>query len=193
MISFLKGKIKFKTDDFLVLENQGIGYKVFVGSVLLSEKKVAEELELYTYLKVREDDLSLYGFVNFNELQMFEKLISVSGVGPKSASQILSVAKIEDLQTAILEQRPEFLTQFSGIGKKTAERIVLELKNKLKGLAILENTSTVKNLTANQEVVEALVGLGYSVQQAQEAVKYLPQDIEDISQKIKLALKGLSR
>ncbi len=191
MIAYLKGKIIFKNESFIILLSGGVGYKVFL---LSCQDKVDDEVEFFTYLNVREDALTLYGFSSYNELELFEHLISISGIGPKAGLGILSLADPETVKVAIAKGDSSILTRVSGIGKKTAERVVLELRNKfssLDGDDVLQEKS--KEINDHTDVIEALVSLGYSVQQAKKALANIPSEIKDVSERIKRALKELGK
>jgi Holliday junction DNA helicase RuvA len=136
---------------------------------------------------VREDILDLYGFLDKKDLEFFEMLISISGIGPKGALNILSVASIETLKKAITNEESSILTKVSGIGQKTAEKIILELKSKVSGEYMDEKGG------ASGETIDALVSLGYRLQEAREALKKVPDDVKEVGAKIKYALKLLSK
>jgi len=193
MIASLRGTIKYKRESFLVLENQGIGYKVYVPESVLISKEAGSEIELYTYQHVREDALQLFGFLTLEELDLFEKLISVSGVGPKTGLNVFSVASVKDIKSAIVNENPNILKKVSGIGAKTAERIVLELKNKIAALVGYDGIKTAEELDVDSDVVDALVSLGYPPRQAQEALKKIDPGIKDSGAKVKAALKYLTK
>ncbi|MCK5412915.1 MAG: Holliday junction branch migration protein RuvA [Candidatus Pacebacteria bacterium] len=191
MIAYLKGKIIFKNESFIILLSSGVGYKVFL---LSCQDKIDDEVEFFTYLNVREDALTLYGFSSYNELELFEHLISISGIGPKAGLGILSLADPETVKVAIAKGDSSILTRVSGIGKKTAERVVLELRNKFSSLDsddVLQEKS--KEINDHTDVIEALVSLGYSVQQAKKALANIPSEIKDVSERIKRALKELGK
>ena len=157
MIAYLKGKIKFKYSGFLVVETGGVGYKVFIPLSVLEESKEDEEIELFVSQYVREDRLDLFGFKSLEEMEFFEQLQGVSMVGPKSALSLLGVAKLDEIKKAIIHGDPEILTKVSGVGKKTSERIVLELKNKI-GVDG-ENHEEAGGLpVGDSEVIDGLVG-----------------------------------
>lgn len=167
------------------METGGVGYKINVSPDVLSKtKKTDAELSLWTHLHVREDALDLYGFLNREELEFFEMLINVSGIGPRSALAILGIASIETLKKAIGTGDTSYLTKISGIGKKTAERIVMELRDKI-GTG-LSGTS----LQVELDALEALKSLGYSQNEAREALKKVSPDA-NTNTKIREALKIL--
>lgn len=184
MISYLKGKVLEKTTNFLIVENQGIGYKVFVTPEAL-ESKVGEEVSFYTYFKVSDDGQALFGLPNFETLQFFEMLITVSGVGPKVALAILSSARVDAVKQAIASQDAGIFTRISGVGTKTAEKIIVELKNKMGVL-----TGTVG--TSSGEVFDALIALGYSQKEVREVINKLDASASTGDQ-IKQALKVLGK
>ena len=187
MIGSIKGKIVLKTEKFLIVEASGVGYKISVSPDTLSKaKKVGDEISLWIHTHVREDALDLYGFLSHLELEFFEMLISVSGIGPKSALAILGITSIETLRKAIGTGDTSYLTKISGIGKKTAEKIVIELRDKMG--TELQGAS----LQGELDSLEALKSLGYSQNEAREALKKIPADL-DTNAKIKEALKVLGK
>lgn len=191
MIAYLKGKIIFKNEKFIILLCGGIGYKIFI---LSCEGKIDDEVEFFTYLNVKEDALNLYGFASYKELDLFEHLISISGIGPKAGLGILSLADPGTIKVAIAKGDSSILTRVSGIGKKTAERVVLELRNKFSNLDsddMLQEKS--QEINDHTDVIEALIGLGYSSQQAKKALANIPAEIKDVSERIKMALKEIGK
>ncbi len=185
MIGSIKGNIILKTEKFLIVEASGVGYKISVSPDTLSKaKKVGDEIMLWIHTHVREDALDLYGFLNHSELEFFQMLISVSGIGPKSALAILGITSTETLRKAIGTGDTSYLTKISGIGKKTAEKIVIELRDKMG--TELEGGS----LQEEMDSLEALKSLGYSQNDAREALKKVPADLST-NAKIKEALKIL--
>ena len=185
MIGSLKGKIILKTEKFLILETTGVGYKISVSSDTLSKvKKTGDEIMLWIHTHVREDLLDLYGFLERQELEFFEMLISVSGIGPKGALTILGITSIETLRKAIGTGDTSYLTKISGIGKKTAEKIVIELRDKISE----EKSGT--SLQGELDALEALKSLGYSQNEVREALKKVFPNT-DTNAKIREALKIL--
>ncbi|MCK4891407.1 MAG: Holliday junction branch migration protein RuvA, partial [Candidatus Pacebacteria bacterium] len=155
--------------------------------------EIGQEVELFTYLNVREDALALYGFLEYKELELFEHLISISGIGPKAGMGILSLADPETIKIAIAKGDSSILTKVSGIGKKTAERVILELRNKF-SISDIENIEDkTKEIGDYSDTVEALVSLGYSSVEAKKALSNISPEIKDISERIKIALKELGR
>ncbi len=186
MIASLQGKVAATYSDHLVLTVNGVGYKVFVPEPASFDEQ--EVTFLHTVLIVREDGFSLFGFRSIGEREIFELLLKVNGVGPRMALAILSTMSIDNLRNAVLSERAELLTRVPGIGKKTAQKIVFELKDKLSiGLGTLP---VIPMSDTNTEVMDALVSLGYSIVEAQTAIQSLPKDApEDIESRIVLALQ----
>lgn len=187
MIYSVSGILTAKKGQFVVIKSSGLGLKIFVPKNVLTDLPAIDTpLTLFCHLHVREDALDLYGFVAEAELQLFESLLSVSGVGPKSALNVLSVTKADQLVAAIRAGQTELLTRASGIGKKTAERIVLELKSRLEHIP---TAATLGLLESDMEVEDALIGLGYSRADAKAAVRKLPPDLQGFHDRLKAALK----
>ncbi len=186
MIGSIRGKVSLKTDKYLIIETaSGVGYKVSVSpDVLVKTNKPEQEVYFFIYTHVREDILDLYGFLERQELEFFEMLISVSGIGPKGALSILGTTTIETLKTAIRTGDTGYLTKISGIGRKTAEKIVIELRDKLGK----ETEGT--TLREEMDALEALKALGYSQNEARDALKEVSPDL-DTNKKIREALKIL--
>ena len=185
MIGSLKGKIVLKTDKSLIIETGGVGYKVSVSPDVLSKtSKIGDEVFLFIHTHVREDALDLYGFLNLEDLNFFEMLLNVSGIGPRSALAILGVATIETLRRAIGTGDTSYLTKISGIGRKTAEKIVIELRDKIGE----EKSGT--SLQGELDALEALKSLGYSQNEARSALKKTSPEATT-NAKIREALKIL--
>lgn len=184
MIGSLRGKVVLRTEKFIILETGGVGYKVNVSpDTLLKTSKDSEEALFFIHTHVREDSLELYGFTSREELGFFEMLLGVSGVGPKSALAILGITTVETLKKAVGSGDTAYLTKVSGIGKKTAEKIVIELRDKMDG-------ELGESLQGSVDVIEALKSLGYSQMEARDALKKVPGDL-NTNQKIREALKIL--
>lgn len=191
MIAHIRGKILDKTTKFLVVETNGVGYLVFTSTDTISNSPaVGAEISLWTYLAVRENSMDLYGFETIDEKNFFELLLDVSGIGPKSALSVLSVAPIEILKKAIGSGDMSYLTKVSGIGKKTAEKIVVELRDKLASLGHKDDGGF---LRGDSDVLEALQSLGYSQYEIRNALKEIDQSISGTNEKIKEALKFLGK
>jgi Holliday junction DNA helicase RuvA len=186
MIAYLQGKIIAKQQSSVIILANQVGYKIFVNQKFIDELLLDAQAEMYIHQHVKEDALDLFGFVSSEELELFELLISVSGVGPKSALNFLSVAKVAEIKESIIMGDYAILTKVSGIGRKIAERVVLELRNKVGGLV---GDATVDQITARNDELDALIGLGYSVQQARDALKNINPKILDSSERVKEALK----
>lgn len=191
MIYSLKGKLLAKKESFFVIEVGGVAFKVNVSfNVLKTLPQIGETVNIFTHLHVREDALDLFGFLSEEELKLFEMLVNISGIGPKSAIGILNVEKLEKLKAAIIEGRPELLTKASGVGRKTAERVILELRSKLKQ----EGSGKIVGLMeSDQDIVEALANLGYTKSQAREALAKVDSKITKTEERIKEALNTLRK
>lgn len=178
MIAYLKGKLITKSVDYIVIEVQGIGYKVYMSKTAI-DKIQEKEIKVYTYLKVREDDISLFGFNTLEELNMFELLISVGGIGAKSAIAILSNITPSKFALAVITSDVNTLKKLQGIGPKTAQRIILELKDKIKTEEAIENQeNTIQQEEQMQENMEELI-------QALQVLGYRRYEINNILPKIK--------
>jgi holliday junction DNA helicase RuvA len=188
MIGSIKGKISHKAANYIILDTGSVGYKVFVTPTLLATFKLGQDLQLVIHTYVREDQISLYGFPTLPELEFFELLLTVSGVGPKSALGIMSLASLEMIKSAIVSEDPTVFTKVSGIGRKTAERVIVELKEKLK-----DEAGSTPVAREHSDALDALVSLGYSQQEARDALKNVPKDVTDLQTKIKTALRGLHK
>lgn len=190
MISRLRGMLIEATEKYVVLDVQGVGYKIYCAPETIAQlQQHRDETALFTHLAVREDALDLYGFPSLDELSFFELLITVSGVGPKSALGILSVATTDTLKKAIGTGDTSYLTKVSGIGRKTAEKVVLELRDKMR--AHVDMKETPGTLRAESDAIEALKALGYSQNEARDALKEVSPEISGTNARIKEALKIL--
>jgi Holliday junction DNA helicase RuvA len=191
MIRLVRGVVVAGGKDHLVVDvggaTGGLGLRVFVPEPTAAQFRPDQAILLYTHLHVREDTLALYGFASDDELFMFELLLNVSGVGPKVALATLSVLTPDALRLALANDEPGIIARVPGIGKRTAQKIVLELKDKVQptadGLAALAQVTDI-----DSEVIEALTALGYSVVEAQRAVQKLPKDVVSIEERLRLAL-----
>lgn len=189
MIAQLEGKIVGIKGNTVTLMVGGVGYQVFLSTYTLGKVAGQAQTLFYIHTHVREDMLALYGFLNEEELDMFELLISISGIGPKVALSILSIADVKTIRTAVVNQDSTILTRVSGVGKKTAERVIMELQNKVDAVGAEDQASAL----AGQDALEALTSLGYSVSQAREALKLVAPDVTDVSARIRQALKNLGK
>jgi len=192
MIAKLTGTVSDIGNRFVVLDVGGVGYKVSVTDDTLHRIKIGEKASLLTYLAVREDALDLYGFASKKERGFFELLIGISGIGPKSALNILSLVSADALATSIQSGSVAHLVKVSGIGKKTAEKIVLELRDKLGGISD-ESGAFSAGMSSDIDAILALQALGYEVDEAREALKKVGKDTLDIGEKVKAALKELGK
>jgi len=191
MIHSVAGKIALKADHFLVVEVGGFGVKLFASAETLKRlPATGQDAKLYSYLYVREGILDLYGFASAEELDFFELLISVSGVGPKSALSILDVAPLEELSAAIKEDRPDLLTRASGIGRKTAERVIVELKTKVQSA---KSGAVVEKMETDADLLEALASLGYRRDEARVALGKVDATVTGTENRLKAALKILGK
>lgn len=199
MIEFIKGKVSYKGEDFIVLENNGIGYKIFVSAETLLNVGY-DEVKIYTYMNVSEAGIALYGFLSGEELKLFYKLITVSGVGPKSAIGLLSVLSPSQIVFAIVADDVKTIAMGQGIGKKTAQRIILELKDKVSGegdalgeAALSDIVSGAGSQTEEKaEAIEALTALGFGRGEASKAVGSVYISGMTVEETIKQSLKALS-
>jgi holliday junction DNA helicase RuvA len=188
MIAGIKGVVEAAGTNFVLIDTGAVSFQVFVPTSTLSKLSIiGQEAKLHTHLHVREDNLTLYGFNSSRELALFETLITVKGIGPKLGLAMLSAMDEEQLTLAIASGDANLLTAVPGIGKKTAERIVLELKDKISSSRIL--AGDLETIKGNSDVVSALTSLGYSVSEATRAVGSLPSSSQlNLEEKIKLAL-----
>ena len=200
MISYVKGILTEIIEDTIIVETGGIGVEIHVPLTLIgSLPHIGDELKIYTYFKVAEDSMSLYGFENRRDLDMFGQLIAISGIGPKGALAILSTLSPDELRMAVLAGDAKAISAAQGIGAKTAQRVILELKDKISaedllGSAGYKNTASVNSneSTASSEAVEALIALGYTGSQALRAVREVEiDDSMDSEAVLKAALKYL--
>jgi holliday junction DNA helicase RuvA len=189
MIAYLKGKILNKGRGYVIVKTGDVGYQVFVNATRFVELDINQEVEMYIHEHVREDAQDLYGFNSMAELEMFELLLSISGVGPKSALNTLSIASLDDLKATIAQGDPSLLMKVSGIGKKTAERIVLELKDKM-GVLMYDSSGAKSSVNIAADEIDALIALGYTVQQAREALKQVDPSITESGERIRAVLQA---
>lgn len=194
MIALISGKIIQRTDKHVVVETGGIGYKVFSSENVLAELDIGKEIKLHTHLHIREDLMDLYGFLDREDKDFFEMLISISGIGPKGALGVLAIAPIKMIKSSILAGDSSIMTKVSGIGQKMAAKIVLELKSKLKSSMPEEDGKSYipESIQKDMDVIDALVGLGYSQATAREALKNVPENLS-IEEKIKYCLKRVGK
>ncbi len=194
MIYSVSGKLAFKGESFVVVEAGGVGLKLSASKATIAALPAvggenAGSVALFSHLHVKEDALDLYGFSSEAERDFFEMLIGVSGVGPKSALAILDTGPLDELAAAIKENRPDLLTRAAGIGRKTAERVILELKTKVEST---HSGSMVEKMETDSDLVEALTGLGYRRDEARAALGRVDADMKGAEERLKAALKILN-
>ena len=188
MIATLRGEIIQIEDNALVVEVGGVGLRVFVPAQLRGRLKTGEAILLYTHLVVREDALTLYGFESQSDRELFNMLLGVDGVGPKVALSVLSTLTVDTVQRAVFADEAEILSRVPGVGKKTAQKIALHLKDRLKPIDALSKIASMSD--ADSEVLAALTALGYSVIEAQTAIQALPKDApKDVEERLRMALQ----
>ena len=188
MIATLRGEVSQIEDNAIVVEVGGVGLRIFVPATLRSSLKTGETLFLYTHLVVREDALTLYGFESQADRELFNILLGVGGVGPKVALSVLSTMTLEAVQRAVFADEPEVLSRVPGVGKKTAQKMALHLKDKLKPSDALAKVAAMSD--KDSEVLAALTALGYSVVEAQAAIQSLPKDApKDVEERLRLTLQ----
>ncbi|MBL8098721.1 MAG: Holliday junction branch migration protein RuvA [Anaerolineales bacterium] len=187
MIATLQGQISHIEDNALIIEVGGVGLRVFVPAPLRTKSKAGEILFLFTHLQVREDALTLYGFESQADKDLFNTLLGVDGVGPKVALSVLSSMTLDAIQRAIFADEGELLSKVPGVGKKTAQKMALHLKDKLKPTDALSKLGSLADY--DSEVLAALTALGYSVVEAQAAIQSLPKDAPtDVEERLRLTL-----
>ena len=188
MISYLQGKIILKKEKFIVLDVNGVGYKIFLSKKTLSKiPEINQNFKVFCFLNVRENSLDLYGFLDSKELEFFEILDGIRGVGPKAALEISSLGPLEKIKEKILSQDEKIFEGISGIGRKKAMTIILELSGKIKDVSQTKKTVEV------DEAEESLIGLGFSREKAKVALSKISKDVKDSEQRIKEALKLLGK
>ena len=203
MISILDGNLELRGQKFAIINVAGVGYKVFAGVETLNKltsqndqvnpstslPSTSLRVKLWTHQYVRENTLELYGFLSFAELDLFETLIAISGIGPKGALGILAIAPIDTLKKAIAAGDVSYLTRVSGIGRKTAEKIILELREKMAG----RSDVSAPELKEEADALDALISLGYSRTEAKDALADSPKEAISAEDRIKTALKKLGK
>ena len=188
MIATLRGEITQVEDNAMIIENAGIGLRVFVPKPLRERSKTGEAIFLFIHLVVREDDWKLFGFDFQAERELFAMLLGVDGVGPRTALAVISTLNLETVQRAVYNEEPDLLSRVPGVGKKTAQKIILYLHDRLKPISGLERIASLSG--ADSEVLAALTALGYSVVEGQTAIQSIPKDApEDVEGRLRLALQ----
>lgn len=188
MIATLRGEVTQIEENALVLEVGGVGLRVFVPAPLRTRLKTGEVVLLYTHLVVREDALILYGFESQGDRELFNTLLGVDGVGPKVALSVLSTMTLDAIQRAVFAEEADVLSRVPGVGKKTAQKMALHLKDKLKPTDALSRVASMSD--TDGEVLAALTALGYSVIEAQTAIQSIPKDApDDVEERLRIALQ----
>ena len=188
MIATLSGEINQIEENAVIIETSGIGLRVFVPKPLRDRLKTGETIFLFTHLVVREDDWKLYGFETQADRELFNTLLSVDGVGPRTALAVLSTLNLDTVQRAVFGEEPDLLSRVPGVGKKTAQKMVLYLHDRLKPVSGLEKLASMSD--SDSEVLAALTALGYSVVEAQTAIQSIPKDApDDVEERLRLALQ----
>ena len=198
MFAYIKGELNIKTDTFVVIDVQGVGYKIFMPTKSIENLgEIGQTVKVYTYYYVREDNISLYGFSSNEELRMFELLLSVSGVGAKSAIIMLSEISPSSFALAVISDDVSKLVKIPGVGKKTAARIILELKDKLKTEAAIDKTEeldlAIQDDNKDNEAIAALQVLGYTRKEIEKVFEKMDINNLQLEEIIKMALKYLAR
>lgn len=202
MLAYIKGSLEIKAKNYIVIDVSGLGYKVFMAeNAIESIGEIGEIIKVFTYYRVREDDISIYGFKTQEELNTFELLLSVSGVGAKSALGMLSCIEPSEFAIAVISNNVKLLTQIPGIGNKSAQRIILELKDKLKAEQLEQDVSREASLKSNslqnteniQEAISGLMVLGFSKKDIEKAFEHLDVNSLSIEDLIKKGLILLTK
>ena len=196
MIAFIRGSVAKINSDSIFLDRDGLGFRVYMNTRDLSRLNMHEDVLVYTYMQVREDGMSLFGFLKEEELEVFKLLINVSGVGPKIGLNCLSMYTVSDINFAIISDDDKTLSKVSGLGAKTAKKIILELKDKIditNVVSVDTSSADVSGLDSKSDAIEALTALGYSASEALKAMANIDNASElETEELIKLALKNLA-
>lgn len=191
MIGSLRGKVDLKDGTTVLLDVNGVGYKVSSSSDVLSKAKLGEEIKIYTYTHVREDTLELFGFSDISSLKLFEKIISISGIGPRTALNIFSIGSSGSITGAIVKGDVDFFTGVPRLGRKNAQKLIIELRGKLGSIDELDLSAEGDEHAG--EIITALKSFGFSAQEAKGAIKSIDKKIQTVEEKIRLALKYLGK
>lgn len=191
MIGSLKGKIDLLKRPYVLIDVNGVGYKVLVSDNVYKKLTIDQVVKLYTFTYVREDALDLFGFSEVEDLDLFEDLISVSGIGPKTALNIFSFGERKDIIDAIIKGNVSFFTAVPRLGTKNAQKVIIELKNKMGNTSQLDLSG--KDFEDNNDVIEALKNFGFSVAESQKALREIKDQGLSVDEKIKFALKSLGK
>lgn len=195
MFSYIKGEVKIKANNFIAIDVNNIGFKIFMTEKEIQQIEIGDIVKVYTYMRVKEDDISLFGFLSNDELTMFELLISVGGIGAKSATQILSNIEPTDFALSVITEDVSKLKRLPGIGAKTAQRIILELKDKIKTNEAITNEESETRAISSQNVqdaIDALQVLGYNRKSIQKAFEKIVSNDKSVEELIKEGLKELA-
>jgi holliday junction DNA helicase RuvA len=191
MIGHLRGEVFFKESNYIILDVKGVGYKVLGSRDVLTKAIKGSPLALFIYTHVREDNISLFGFLESADLKLFENLIGVSGIGPKTAMNIFSIGDRGQIVSAIISADTSFFKSVPRLGQKNAQKIIIELKNKFGSTADLDLSG--ENMSGNEEIVTALRGFGFTSKEIHDAIRNVKKDGQKITETIKLALKYLGK
>ncbi len=189
MIGFLSGKIISKDENKIIINVGGVGYVVYLTELGLEQCTDGQDVKMSIYTHVREQEITLYGFLQVEEQEIFELLISVSGIGPKAGLKILAVADVQTIILAIANEDTSILTKVSGIGPKIAKKVV----NELSGKVVAPVDAAVGDALAQSDAIDALRSMGYTVAEARDAISGAPKDMNDVGELVKFALKNLGK
>jgi Holliday junction DNA helicase RuvA len=188
MIATLRGEITQVEENAIIIETGGLGLRVFVPKLMRERTKAGEAIFLFTHLVIREDDWKLFGFESQADRELFTTLLSVDGVGPRTALAVLSTLNLDTVQRAVFSDEPDLLSRVPGVGKKTAQKMILYLHDRLKPVSGLEKIASMSD--TDSEVLAALIALGYSVVEAQTAIQSIPKESPDnVEERLRLALQ----
>lgn len=190
MIGYLTGEVFFKEGSYIILDVKGVGYKVLGSRNVLAKAKKGAPLELFIYTHVREDNISLFGFLESSDLKLFESLIAIPGIGPKTAMHIFGVGDRDQIVSAIISADTSFFKGVPRLGQKNAQKIIIELKNKFGGN---ELDLSGEDMSGNEDAVNALKGFGFTTREIYEAIRAVKKEGQKVTETIKLALKYLGR
>jgi holliday junction DNA helicase RuvA len=188
MIATIRGEITQIEENAIIIETRGVGLRVFIPKPLKERMKTGEAIFLFSHLVVREDDWKLYGFEIQADRELFTTLLGVDGVGPRTALAVLSTLNLETVERAVFNEEPDLLSRVPGVGKKTAQKMILYLHDRLKPVSGIERIASMSD--SDSEVLAALTALGYSVVEAQTAIQSIPKDAPDnVEERLRLALQ----
>ena len=191
MIGMLTGTVALRNDPYIILDIHGVGYKVYITSQLFPSLTLGQELTVFTHTHVKEDALDLFGFPTAEDLRLFELLIDVNGIGPKTAVGVFAVGTRNDIVGAIAQANVDFFTGVPRLGKKNAQKIIIELKNKIGGKEELNLADETDDVVL--QTIAALEGIGFSEREARMAIQAIEGKGETVQEKVKLALKQLGK